>query len=190
MGTAISRTGALIAAALAIAASGCGSAGPTNPSAFAWLRPAPAPAGWPSVRIQTGAILRYPRGWKPIRGDAGTATAALQNAQREFLGYLNLTPRQADESLRTWASFRTRHNAEEGDRDVTELAAATGLRFRNGRGSCVRDSYTTDTGNRFVELACLVQGRRRASVIVGAAPPEMWAATSPLVERAISAFTT
>jgi hypothetical protein len=117
-------------------------------------------------------------------------TAVLQSAGHDFLGYLNLTPRQGDETLSTWASFRTRHNTLEGDRSVTELGAATGLRFRNGHGSCVRDAYTTGTGARYIELACLVQGARAAFVIVGAAPPRMWASIAPKIERAISAFPT
>jgi hypothetical protein len=125
-----------------------------------------------------------------VAGDAGTATAVLQNAKHEFLGYLNLTPRQAHESLITWASFRIRHNTLEGERSVTELGAATGLRFRAGHGSCVRDAYTTATGNRYTELACLVQGSSAASVIVGAAPTRRWASISPKIERAISAFPT
>jgi hypothetical protein len=207
MGTAISRTATLGLAALAIAAAGCGattatkSRGPTatTPSAqtpaagrdaFAWLRPTPAPAHWRSARIATGAVLRFPPGWRRVAGDAGTATAALQNAQHEFLGYLNLTPRQANENLSTWASFRTRHNIREGEHGVKELAAATGLRFSDGHGSCVRDAYTTATGNSFIELACLVQRSRAASVIVGAAPPRMWALISPVIERAISALAT
>ena len=207
MGTAISRRPILGAIAVAIAASGCGATSttashrssstsaqahtpvaPARESAFAWLRPSPAPSGWHVARIANGAVLSYPPGWRRAKGDAGTATAVMESAQHEFLGYLNLTPRQANERLRTWASFRTRHNRLEGERNVIELAAATGLRFENGAGSCVRDAYTTSTGARFIELACLVQGPRAASVIVGAAPPRMWASISPSIERAISAF--
>lgn len=157
-------------------------------SAFLWLRPGPAPKGWQVARIASGAVLRYPPGWRRVTGDAGTATAVLQNNAHHYVGYLNITPRQAHETLRTWASFRTRHNQLEGERGVTELAAATGLRFRHGHGSCVRDAYTTSTDNRFIELACLVQGTRTGSVIVGAAPPGTWASISPKLERAISAF--
>lgn len=159
-------------------------------SAFAWLRPAPAPRAWRAARIASGAVLRYPPGWRLVAGDAGTATAVLEDSGHHFLGYLNLTPRQAEEKLSTWAPFRTHHNTLEGERNVTELAAATGLRFPHGHGSCVRDAYTTSTRNRFVEIACLVQGSRTASVIVGAAPPGRWASMSPKIERAISAFTT
>jgi hypothetical protein len=208
MATATSRRPILTLLALAAAAvvSGCGASSTatspathiagagartaTGPSGFAWLRPAAAPTGWPAARIPAGAVMPYPAGWRRIHGDAGTATAVLRDAENHFLGYLNLTPRQGAEALGTWAAFRTAHNAEEGDRAVTTFAAATGLRFRTGRGSCVRDGYTTSTGHHYIELACLVQGPRAASVIVGAAPPATWAGTAPLIERAISALTT
>ena len=198
-------------AALAMLASGCGAATHTstgeheaststprvetqpltpaaNRRAFSWLQPAAAPAGWDSASIARGLTLHYPPTWQRVPGDHGTVSAALKNAEGEFLGYLNLTPRQAGEQLGTWASFRTHHNAEEGDRDVKQLAAVTSVRFRSGQASCVRDSYTTGTGDRFIELACLVRGPRATSVIVGAAPPREWARTSPLLERSISAF--
>jgi hypothetical protein len=114
----------------------------------------------------------------------------LGNREHEFLGYLNLTPRQGDENLGNWASFRVGHNAQEGDRGVTRLASAGGLRFRTGPGSCVRDSYTTSTGAHFIELACLVRGPTASSVIVGASPPGTWTQMAPLIERSISALTT
>jgi hypothetical protein len=208
MATATSRSRRPILLALAAGAivSGCGASSTatapathiagtgartaTGPSGFAWLQPAPAPTGWPAARIPAGAVMPYPVGWRQIHGDAGTATAVLKDARSHFLGYLNLTPRQGAETLGTWAAFRTAHNAEEGDRALTTFAAANGLRFRTGRGSCVRDGYTTSTGYRYIELACLVQGPRAASVIVGAAPPGTWARTAPLIERAISSLTT
>jgi hypothetical protein len=134
--------------------------------------------------------MRYPSGWRRTHGDAGTATAVLLNRDHEFVGYLNLTPRQSDETLGNWASFRLGHNVEEGDRRVTRLASASGLRFRSGPGSCVRDAYTTLTGAHFIELACLVKGPTASSVIVGASPPAKWTQMAPLIERAISALTT
>ncbi len=134
--------------------------------------------------------MRYPSGWQRIHGDAGTATAVLRNREREFVGYLNLTPRQSDENLGNWASFRLAHNAEEGDRGVTRLASASGLRFRSGPGSCIRDAYVTTTGAHFIELACLVRGPTVSSVIVGASPPTKWTQMAPVIERSISALTT
>ena len=73
---------------------------------------------------------------------------------------------------------------------MTMLANAHGLQFRTGHGACVKDSYRSATGASYVELACLVAGKRASSVIVGAAPPHAWARVSPLLERAISDFST
>jgi hypothetical protein len=110
--------------------------------------------------------------------------------RRRFIGYLNLTPRQGGETVANWATFRVRHNADEGDRRVVTLAAGRALRFRTGQGGCVRDAYTTSAGVRYIELACLVAGARKTSVIVGAAPPAAWPKMSPLIERSIASFTT
>lgn len=176
-----------IAAVAGLAACGAGH-GSGTASAFAWLRPQAPPADWTIVRIATGSELAYPPGWRALRGDRGTATAALIGSRGRFLGYLNLTPRQGDETLSNWASFRVEHNREEGDRSVSRLGASSGVRFLNGRGSCVKDSYETTTGAHFIEIACLVEGSRSQSVIVGAAPPDAWAQESGSIERAIDAL--
>jgi hypothetical protein len=134
--------------------------------------------------------MSYPPNWGAAKGDPGTATAALLGQEGRFLGYLNATPRQGAETLSDWSKFRVDHNSEEGDTSVVTLAAAQNLRFRTGRGSCVRDAYTTKTGAQYIEVACLVAGPRATTVIVGAAPPGQWTSVSPSIERAISAFTT
>jgi hypothetical protein len=173
---------ATAAALAAVTLTGCGT---SRPGPFAWLHPQPPPNGWSVARIPSGAELAYPRSWRPQHGDPGTATAALVTAAGGYLGYLNLTPRQGPETLSNWASFRVEHNADEGDRSVRRLSAATGLHFRSGRGSCVKDSYATEIGARFIEVACLVAGPRGESVVVGAAPPGRWSQTSTVIERAI-----
>jgi hypothetical protein len=48
----------------------------------------------------------------------------------------------------------------------------------------------TTSGHRYREIACIVAGRSRTTVIVGAAPPRMWGAERPAIERAIDSFTT
>jgi hypothetical protein len=192
--------------ALAVIAGGCGgSAAPLSSAAapparasgssaraaaFAWPRSASAPAGWRSARLSTGATLPYPPGWRTLPGDRGTATAALLDARGRYLGYLNLTPRQGGEMLANWSSFRLRHNRAEGERDVQMEDAARDLRFRMARGSCVRDSYTTATGARYVEVACLVRGGRAGTVVVGAALQSAWAIERATIERALSALST
>jgi hypothetical protein len=113
---------------------------------------------------------------------------ASRRASGEIVGYLNITPQQGEENLRNWASFRPAHNLEEGDEDLVPLASATGLRFRGGQGSCVKDRYATESDHRYVELACIVRGRSATTVIVGATPPARWSEVSPVIERAISSF--
>lgn len=205
--TATSR--AWLACVLAMTVSGCGAGTSSLPSGavtrttsaagasssavaagFAWLRPAPAPAGWLSARVPSGATIAYPAGWRPVPGDRGTASAGLFDGRGGYLGYLNLTPRQGSETLAGWAAFRLRHNTEEGDTEVKADGAATGLRFRTGRGTCVRDAYTSSARTRYEEIACLVAGRRTASVVVGAAPRERWTEEQSVIEQAISAMTT
>ncbi len=191
MGTATSKLAAFaIAVVSAVAAAGCGSArhtqpAPSAPAGFAWLRPAPAPAGWPTARIPGGAAVSYPPGWIRVHGDPGTATVAMLGPEHQIVGYLNLTPRQGAETLANYAHFRVDHNGDEGDSGIRALASATNRRFGGGRISCVQDSYATKTGARYIELACLVSGRTSV-VVVGAAPPQSWPRVSPLLQRAIS----
>lgn len=136
-------------------------------------------------------MLAYPAGWRPLKGDGGTASAALRDAHGRFLGYLNLTPRQGAETLANWATFRVRHNREDGDPTVTPQGSARDVPFRDGaRGACVRDAYTTSTHLRFVEVACLIHGRRADSVLVAAAPPQRWARQWPTLRRALEAVRT
>jgi len=159
-------------------------------ASFAWLHPAPPPAGWRRARITTGAVLAYPQGWRTIGGDLGTATAGLRDARGRYLGYLNSTPRQGGETLADWASFRVAHQHEEGERDVQRLRAARDLPFGGGRASCVQDAYTTVIGARYIELACLVRGSRASTVVVGAALQRSWPAQRATLERAIAALST
>jgi hypothetical protein len=152
------------------------------------LSPSAAPASWHRTRVPgSPAVLRYPSGWRQIPGDRGTASAALKVRDR-IVGYLNATPQGGEETLANWLSFRPDHNAEEGDRNVTPIAGATGIRFRSGRASCLVDSYAT--GARYRELACIVAGRDATTVIVGSAVPSRWASLAPVLRRAVAGFTT
>jgi hypothetical protein len=186
--------GLLLAAVIASGCvSGCGgeesahrSAG--NPPAFAWLRPAPPPSAWPLARLSGTVAMAYPPSWHRIESDPGTVSAALVVARAGLIiEYLNATPKQADETLRNWPSFRTAHNQEEGDSQEQVLAAARGLRFRDGRGSCVIDRYRT-TRTRYEEIACLVQAPAGETVIVAAALASQWGRDAPALERAVSGF--
>jgi hypothetical protein len=162
-----------------------------HPSGFAWLQPAAAPADWSASQLPgSPARLAAPPGWRREHGDAGTRTEVLRAPSSRIAGYLNATPRQGAESLRNWTEFRVAHNREEGDREVRLLAGATDLRFRSATGSCVLDSYRTESGNRYREVACIVSGRSATTVIVGAAPTHDWKTEAPMLERAIDSFTT
>jgi hypothetical protein len=187
---------AVIGAVVTLARSVDGPAEPSipatfHPSTFSWLDPGTAPRGWSTSQLPASpARLPVPPGWRHEAGDPGTRTEVLRSASGGFAGYLNATPRQGSESPRDWTEFRLEHNMDEGDRDVRLLAGATDLRFRSGGGSCVLDSYRTDSGNRYREVACIVTGPAAATVIVGAAPPLRWAAEFPTIEQAINSFTT
>jgi hypothetical protein len=161
---------------------------PSNPAAFAWVHPQAPPAGWKTRDLPSGnARLAYPRSWRLTRTDPGTVTGALRHGG-QIIGYLNITPQGGQENLANWASFRPAHNREEGDRDLTPLSSATGLRFQDGTGSCVQDSYSTETNHRYREIACIVRGTSATTVIVASAPPADWRQLSPTLERAVSSF--
>jgi hypothetical protein len=158
--------------------------------AFRWLHPRPPPRGWNLARLPSGAAtFAYPKTWRPIRTDPGTASVALIGHARSIRGYLNATPRQGRETLANWPSFRIQHLREDETTDVRLIASAHGLRFRSGRGSCVIDSYRTSR-TRYREIACLVAGARTSSVFVGAAPSKTWAQQAETIERAIASLRT
>jgi hypothetical protein len=72
---------------------------------------------------------------------------------------------------------------------IIPAGLAIGLYFRGGTGSCLIDDYVTRIGaHHYQEIACLVQGRTSASVIVAAAPAAMWAQARPLLLRAVAAY--
>lgn len=200
------RLGAASLAIALIALAGCGgsahrdSSGAEHASAGAGRQPngdallalaaARAPAGWQTTRIASGAVLFFPPGWHLVHSDRGTVTAITSGAGGRIAGYLNLTPRQSSESLADWAEFRVAHNVAEGEREVRREGTRSNVPFPSGVGTCVRDSYLTSIGVRYIELACLVRGTRDSSVIVGAAPPGSWGALAPSLATAISALRT
>ena len=159
--------------------------------AFRWLQPVHPLRGWKVARLPSGAAtFAYPRSWRTIRTDPGTVSVALIGRGHLIRGYLNATPRQGSETLANWPSFRIEHlRDEESPKDVRLIAAAHGLRFRSGTGSCVIDSYRTSR-TRYREIACLVAGTRTSSVIVGAAPGKTWGQQVETIERAIASLRT
>jgi hypothetical protein len=188
---ATSRSLGAILAVAALALASCGGGGRAHaPSAWAWLQPDQAPAGWSAARLSSGgARMPYPRSWRRIATDPGTISAAKVDRNGLIVGYLNATPRQADESLTSWTTFRPHHNAQEGDRHVRLLATGRDLPFTSGRASCVLDTYRTSRV-RYREIACLVQGTRRSTVIVAAGTTAAWPRERTQLERAVRAFRT
>ena len=182
--------GLAVAAVVLVLGVGAGQSGqrPTS-GPFAWLRPAPPPTGWTVARLAGGATLAYPPGWKQVKTDPGTASAALLSGSGRIVGYLNATPKQGAETLANWSRFRPAHNRGEDDRNVRLIASAGNLKFRGGRGSCVIDTYTTSKAS-YREIACLVSGRASSAVIVAAAPVELWNHQAATLRRAVSSFGT
>ena len=77
-----------------------------GPSAGFMPRPRPA---WQRSRLPDGAAsLSYPPGWRAIRSDPGTVTAALRSPSGEIRGYLNATPKQGDETLAELGALQAR----------------------------------------------------------------------------------
>ncbi len=179
---------AIAVAAVAIAAAALAS-GPARPG-FPPLRPAAAPAGWARAALPNGtAVLAYPPSLHRVISDADAVSAARLGPGGAYQLYLNATPRQGAESLARWAAFRLRLLRSDDAASAHQLAAAGGIRFRGGTGSCVIDTYITKIGgHHFTEVACLVQGRTSASVIVAAAATSRWAQALPLLLRAVAAY--
>ena len=157
---------------------------------FPPLVPAAAPAGWPHLGLPNGtAVLSYPPSLRPIAGDTDAVSAARLGPGGGFQLYLNATPRQGAERLQDWAAFRLRLLRSDDAVSAHEISAAQGVTFRGGTGSCLIDGYVTRIGgHHYDEIACLVQGRTSASVIVAAAPSATWARARPLLFRAVAAY--
>jgi hypothetical protein len=171
-----------------IIALGAGGGSPRHASGpFAWLRPAPPPAGWHLARTPSGAAIAYPPGWTAIRTDPGTASVALRGSGGRIDGYLNVTPKQGAETLANWSRFRPRKNRAEGARNVRLLAATSDAHFPSAHGSCVIDVYATSL-TTYREIACLVSGAGSSNVVVAAAPVRRWQERSAVLERAVSSF--
>jgi hypothetical protein len=184
---------AVIAAAIAaVTISAVAVARPGRPAgaAFPRLRPAAAPASWRQLTLPNGtAVLSYPPGLRPLAGDKDAASAAKIGPGGAFRLYLNATPRQGSERLAHWAAFRLHLLRSDDAASAQPVAAAQGIKFRGGTGSCVMDRYVTRIGgHHFQEVACLVQGHTSASVVVAAAPAAQWVTARSLLLRAVAAY--
>jgi hypothetical protein len=181
---------AIAAAAIAITAVAVTVSGRSPGQAFPRLRPAAAPASWRHLTLpDRTAVLSYPPSLRPLAGDKVAVSAARLSPRGAFQLYLNATPRQGSEQLAHWAAFRLHLLRSDTAAAAHQIAAAQGVKFRGGTGSCVIDRYVTRIGgHHFQEIACLVQGRTSASVIVAATPAAAWAQARPLLLRAVAAY--
>jgi hypothetical protein len=195
----LAAAGAVAGAALALAGCSAGpapasrgahQAGPGHTAAFGWFRPGPAPSGWRHATLPgNGAVLAFPPALHPMRGDKGTITEGLTSPAGAVLVYLNATPRQGDETVRDWPSFRVGHLRDEGQRAVHLDAASPVLAFRGGHGRCLIDSYTSTVGtHHYREIACYVRGSHAASVLIVATPQRRWRAYAGVLEQAVSSY--
>lgn len=192
---------AIAVAAVSAAVAGCQSSasatGHGNGKSSAAAVPAvhvlaarPAPAGWHEASLSGGvAVLAYPPAMRPVSGDRGTVSAAQLSGSGKFLMYLNATPKQGAETLHSWPEFRLEHLTEDDASTARQLAVSHGVRFLGGTGTCVIDAYTTKVkANQYTEIACYVEGKTSASVIIASAPTANWATASGVLMRAVAAY--
>ncbi len=178
------------AAAIAITAAASVLPGRSTGQAFHLMAPAAAPAGWQHVTLPNGtAVLSYPPSLRRIAGDNDAVSAARLGPDGRLQLYLNATPGQGTERPAHWAAFRLSRLRSDDAVSAREDAVAVGVKFRGGTGSCVIDDYVTRIGgHHYQEIACLVQGRTSASVIVAASPASMWVQARPLLLQAVAAY--
>ena len=197
----------LAAAALAVAVSGpaadpvdsaAGSltstgrgTGTTN-DGFGWFRAQASPTGWRAVEVPGHlAVLSYPSTARQVYADPGAVAVAAVTPAGDYVTYLNVTPRQGGESIANWARFRLEHLADDTAGPAILLAAAQGLAFRGGTGSCVLDDYTSRIGaHRYREIACLVSGDRGDSVLIAATLAADWPQQEQVLKLAVDSYTT
>jgi len=131
----------------------------------------------------------YPPSMHPAAGDPYSTTVEGTSVGGKVSSYLNATPRQSDETLENWPSFRVEHLREESASTVTVLSRASGLSFRGGRGTCLIDEYVTKVkSNRYREIACYVVGMRSSAAVIAAAPASGWSGVAQELEQAVSSF--
>jgi hypothetical protein len=157
-------------------------------ASFSWFAAAPAPATWGHRALPPDAgILSYPATFVSGNDRDGISRERLDR-HGTVLVYLDVSPKQGPEGLRDWPSYRLGVVRGESN-DVHEDGHAFGLSFRGGRGSCVLDDYRTRVENHhYREIACFVQGRRYATVLIAAALESEWARAVKTLERAVDAY--
>lgn len=64
-------------------------------------------------------VLARPRGWRSVPGDRGSVSFERLRATT-IVGHLNATPRSGAVTLDDWLRLRVIHNAQQGDREVSQ----------------------------------------------------------------------
>ena len=133
--------------------------------------------------------MSSPPGFRTVHGDPGTLSVALRNSAGTYLGYLNVTPHQGDETLQDWAAFRLTHLLGDDAVSVHEDATVQSVRTATAVRSCVTDDYVTTIGHHhFHEVACYVTSGSVGSVVVAATPSGDPAHVWTQLERAVAAY--
>ncbi len=157
---------------------------------FGWLVSTTPPTTWARLTVPSGlGTLFSPPGFRIVHGDPGTLSVALLNSAGTYLGYVNVTPHQGDETLQDWAAFRLSHLREDDTVSVHEDAMVRSVRTAAGVRSCVADDYVTTIGHHhFHEVACDVMSGSVSSVVVAATPSGDPAHVWPELESAVAAY--
>ncbi len=139
---------------------------------FGWLASTTPPATWARLTVPSGlGTLSSPPGFRAVDGDPGTLSLALLNSAGTYLGYLNVTPHQGDETLQDWTAFRLSHLRDDDAVSVHEDAAVQSVQTAAAVRSCIIDDYvTTVDHHHFHEVACYVTSGSVSSVVVAATP--------------------
>ncbi len=167
-----------------------GSASSATLGSFDWLASTTAPASWARLTVPSGlGTLSSPPGFRTVDGDPGSLSVALLNSTGTYLGYINVTPRQAPETLRNWATFRTTHLLGDDAVSVHEDAMVQSVPTATTVRSCLTDDYVTTVGHhQFHEVACYVMNGPVGSVVVAATaagdPAHVWIQ----LQRAVAAY--
>ena len=157
---------------------------------FGWLASTTPPITWTKLAAPSRlGILSSPPGFRTVEGDRGSLSLALLSAGGTYLGYLNVTPRQGNETLRDWAAFRLSHLLRDDATSVHKDGMVSSLRTANGARSCVTDDYVTTIGHHhFHEVACYVIRNSVSGVVIGATPSGDPAHVWSELETAIAAY--
>jgi hypothetical protein len=167
-----------------------GSASSATLGSFGWLASTTPPATWTRLTVPSGlGTVPSPPGFRTVHGDPGTLSLALRNSAGTYLGYLNVTPHEGDETLHDWAAFRLTHLRGDDAISVHEDAKVQSIRSPAAVRSCVTDDYVTTIGHHhFHEVACYVMRGSVGSVVVAATPSGDPAHVWTQLERAVAAY--